>query len=157
MRTTLLIITALLGLSLSLLFRWQGLSLSLGCQEADRFRSGLPVVDAEQIVKAWKGKPVVVGWLRVTNVTWSGNVLEVAGQPAKARRWSDKNRREYHAFTHSHIVRRPTRRLLVIIWHPPSCPYGATGICLGTMRINVALRVTGILVNACHSKCCPNG
>jgi hypothetical protein len=95
MPPTLLIVTALLGLSLSLLSRWQGLSLSLGCTEPDEFGSSLPVVDAEQILNAWKGKPVVVGWLRVTNVTWSGNVLEIAGQPAKARRWSDKTRRDY--------------------------------------------------------------
>jgi hypothetical protein len=95
--TPILLITALLGVSFSLLFRWQGLSMSLGCQEA-KYMFPSSAVDAEQILNAWKGKPVVVGWLRVTNVTWSGNDLEVAGQPAKEDRRSDKNQRQHDVF-----------------------------------------------------------
>jgi hypothetical protein len=80
-RKTALVVTASLGLSFYLVFHWRstGSDLPLRAEAPDRFDWGKSVVDAEQILNAWTGQPVVVGWLRVTNVTWYGDVLEVEG------------------------------------------------------------------------------
>jgi hypothetical protein len=96
---TTLFITALLGLSFYLGLQWQGLnesmsneSMSIATGEPnDGYASDMPAVDGEQVLNKWTGKPVVVGWLRVTNVTWSGHVLEIAGYPFKASHQHEKN------------------------------------------------------------------